>query len=304
MPDEHRAMVAPAFIGVDWGTTNSRFSLASAAGDLLDERTGPGIASLDCPDAIESALFTAICDWPGLPVVISGMAGSDIGWRPAPYVCVPANAQSVHAASVRFTVRNVSIALLPGVRILRSDGHPDVMRGEETQIFGGISIDTGLICLPGTHSKWANVKSGRIERFHTAMSGELMDVIGRSTILLSPKRPPLARPSTQFVEGVKAINSSRLGLETMLFTVRSRQLAGILAAEFADHYLAGLCIGSDIRSALNFHTNVRTVTLIGAPPLTELYAAALASLGFVSRQVDGKTAALAGLTHAYRTLFP
>lgn len=296
-------MVAGAFVGVDWGTTNARFTLANAAGTVLADQVGPGVAALNGPAAIEAACFAAIGDWPRVPLVIAGMAGSDIGWRLAPYVPAPATAAAVHAAAVRFSARGISIALLPGVKAIREDGFPDVMRGEETQIFGSMSSDTGLVCLPGTHSKWAQVSNGQIACFHTAMSGELMDVVGRGTILLNPKRTPVARPDLHFLEGVTAINHSRLGLETMLFTVRSRQIAGTLTAEAADDYLAGLCIGSDIRSALAFHPDVRSVTLVGAPPLTALYAAALASLGIMSRQVDGKTAALAGLTSAYQAIF-
>ena len=296
-------MAVGTFVGVDWGTTNARFILAGADGAMLAERTGPGIAALNGADAIAAACFCAISDWPTLPVIIAGMAGSDIGWKPAPYVPTPATAAAVHAAAVRFTAHGVPVALLPGVKTMRDDGFPDVMRGEETQIFGSMRSDSGLVCLPGTHSKWAQVEDGRIASFHTAMSGELMDVVGAGTILLNPKRAPVARPGVQFLEGVTAINHSRLGLETMLFTVRSRQMAGTLAAAAADDYLAGLCIGSDIRSALAFHPEARSVTLVGAPSLTALYAAALTNLGIMSRQIDGKGAVLAGLTNAYQAIF-
>lgn len=293
----------PAFIGVDWGTSNSRFTLASASGAQLKERAGPGIAALAGPDQMEAACFAAISDWPHLPIVISGMAGADIGWHPAPYVRVPATAAAIHGACVRFTVRGVPVALLPGISAARSDGYADFMRGEEVQIFGAQDSASGLLCLPGTHTKWAQVNQGKITHFHTAMSGELMEAVGRGTILLNPARAPVARPGAQFLEGVNAIIQSRLGLETMLFTVRSRQLSGTLAPEAAEDYLAGLCIGSDIGSAQALYADLQSVTLIGVPQLTALYAAALASIGLGARQIDGKTAALAGLTGAYQAIF-
>lgn len=296
-------MAKGTYVAVDWGTTNASFILAQADGTILAEQTGPGIAALDGPDAIEAACFAAVADWPRAPLVIAGMAGSDIGWQLAPYVSAPATADDVHAAAVRFVARGVQVALLPGVQTVRDDGFPDFMRGEEIQIFGSVASDTGLVCLPGTHSKWAQVNNGEIAYFHTAMSGELMDAVGRETILLNPKHAPVAQPGVLFLEGVTAINHSKLGLETMLFTVRSRQVARTLTTATADDYLAGLCIGSDIRSALTFHPDIRSVTLVGTPSLTELYARALTSLGIVSRQVDGKTAALAGLTSAYRAIF-
>ena len=296
-------MATGAFVAVDWGTTNASFILAQADGTILAEQTGPGIAALDGPGAIEAACFAAVADWPRVPLVIAGMAGSDIGWQPAPYVAAPATADDVHAAAVRFSARGVPVALLPGIKTVRDDGFPDFMRGEEIQIFGSLPGDAGLVCLPGTHSKWAQVDNGKVARFHTAMSGELMDAVGRGTILLNPRRAPIARPGAPFLEGVTSINGSRLGLETMLFTVRSRQIAKTLTSATADDYLAGLCVGSDIRSALISHPDMRTVTLVGAPSLTDLYATALSSLGIISRQVDGKTAALAGLTSAYRAIF-
>lgn len=296
-------MDAGAFVGVDWGTTKASFILARTDGTILAEQTGPGIAALDSPDAIEAACFAAVADWPRVPLVIAGMAGSDIGWHPAPYVSAPATAEDVHASAIRFAARGVQVALLPGVKTTRGDGFPDFMRGEEIQIFGSMASDAGLVCLPGTHSKWARIDNGKIAYFHTAMSNELMDAVGRGTILLKPKHAPIAQPGVQFLEGVTAVTHSKLGLETMLFTVRSRQIAKTLTAATADDYLAGLCIGSDIRSALTFHPDTRSVTLVGAPSLTKLYAAALASVGITSPQVDGKTAALAGLTSAYRAIF-
>jgi 2-dehydro-3-deoxygalactonokinase len=293
--------MAAAFVGIDWGTSNARFMLIDADGTLIDERSGPGIARLDGSKAIENACFEAIADWPPVPVVMAGMVGSNIGWRLAPYVKTPATPTNMNA--IRFDTRDRKFAILPGVETMRPDGFPDVMRGEETQIFGCIGSDSGLVCLPGTHSKWAVVANGAIAQFHTAMTGEVLDVIGRNSILLNPKRAPEAQPDDVFLDGVGAVRASKLGLETLLFTVRSRQIAGSLTTEVADGYLAGLCIGADIRSALALHPETRSVTLIGSPALTALYAGALAAFGIPSRPIDGRDAVLAGLTRAYREIF-
>lgn len=292
-----------AFVGVDWGTSNARFLLVDAKGTLIDERRGPGIARLDGASAIEATCFAALSGWPQVPVVMAGMVGSNIGWHPAPYVATLATAETASATAVRFNARGHQFALLPGVETVRPDGFPDVMRGEETQIFGGIGNDTALVCLPGTHSKWATVTNGAITSFHTAMTGELLDIIGRHSILLNPKHAPAAQADAAFLDGVEAVRRSVLGLEALLFTVRSRQLAGVLGPDEADSYLAGLCIGADVRSALALHADTMVVTLIGAPVLTAFYAATLESHGISSRQIDGRTAALAGLTMAYRGIF-
>jgi 2-dehydro-3-deoxygalactonokinase len=295
--------MAAAFVGVDWGTSNARFMLADRDGGLIEERAGPGIGRLGTVAAVEAACFEALAGWPHVPVVMAGMVGSNIGWHLAPYVTTPATAQAVAAKAICFAARGRQFALLPGVETTRPDGLPDVMRGEETQIFGGIGGDDALVCLPGTHSKWAVVTNGAITGFHTAMTGELLEIIGLHSILLNPKRASAARPDAAFQEGVTAIGASVAGLETMLFTVRSRQIAGTLTAESADSYLAGLCIGADIRSALALHSGVRSVTLIGSPALAALYTSALTIIGIPSHRIDGRDAVLAGLTRAYWEIF-
>ncbi len=298
-------MAAAAFIGVDWGNSNARFMLVDAVGNLLGARSGPGISRLDGAAAIEAACFD-ILDvwldvWPTLPVIMAGAVGSNIGWHPAPYIKTPAT--TVAAWAVPFEARGRHFTILPGVETKGIDGFADVMRGEETQIFGGIGNDSALVCLPGTHSKWVVVTDGAITGFHSAMTGELLDVIGRNSILLNPKRAPGAQPGPVFLEGVSTMKNSRLGLETLLFTVRSRQVTGTLGMDAADDYLAGLCIGADVRSALILHAKARSVALIGSPKLTALYASALAAFGLPSRQIDGDNAALAGLTMAYQEIF-
>ena len=49
------------------------------------------------------------------------------------------------------------------------------MRGEETQIAGFLALNPGwdgVICLPGTHSKWAHVSAGEVVSFQTFLTGE------------------------------------------------------------------------------------------------------------------------------------
>lgn len=299
-------MATPAFIAIDWGTSNARFALMDQSGQMLAEKQGAGIAKIDGAHAVEAACFEAIDDWitshPGLPVLMAGMVGSNIGWRETAYVETPAASEAILSAANRFEARGTKFAILPGVKTKRQgDGLPDLMRGEETQILG-VAHD-GLICLPGTHSKWARVLGGVIEVFHTAQTGELLELIGKHSILLNPRRSPAAVVGRAFKDGVKTASDNAPGLESLLFTVRSRQVAGDLLAEDADSYLAGLVIGAEIRSAFAVFDDVETVHLTGSPKLTALYAAALEMTSKRSKQMDGQSACLAGLTKAYQDIF-
>jgi 2-dehydro-3-deoxygalactonokinase len=295
--------VSAAFIGVDWGTSNGRFMLVSGEDACLEQRSAPGIKRLDGPDAIEAAAFDAIAGWPDLPIVMAGTVGANIGWRNVPYIRTPVSADMIAPHAVRFTARGRSFAILPGVDTIRPDGQPDIMRGEETQIFGAMAGESGLVCLPGTHCKWATVEAGTITGYHSTMTGELLELIGLHSIMLAPKRAPAAKNGAIFDEGVAAIRDTVAGIEALLFTTRTRQVTGVMAADDADDYLTGLCIGGDVKSALALNPGARSVTLIGSPTLTGLYASALAGFGRPSRQLDGTKAVLAGLTRAYRELF-
>jgi 2-dehydro-3-deoxygalactonokinase len=300
-------MTMPEFIGVDWGNTNARFLLIDDVGGVVAEKTGPGIAKLSGAEHIEATCFEAIGDWisahPKLPVIMTGAVGSNIGWHIAHYLMTPATAAMAKMATTAFVARGVSFIILPGVETLWADGLPDVMRGEETQIFGALVGETTLACLPGTHAKWVEVENGVITGFHGAMTGELLDIIGRHSILLNPRRAPMAVVGRAFLEGVTVTQHNQAGLETLLFTVRSRQIKGTLTAVDADAYLAGLCIGAEVRSALVIHPTAKTVTLIGSPALMALYASALDAYGITPRQIDGKAAVIAGLVAAYRMHF-
>lgn len=293
--------MSAAFIGVDWGTSNGRFMLVDAGSACLEERCAPGIKRLDGPDAMEAAAFEAITGWPDLPIMMAGTVGANIGWHNVPYIRTPASADMVLAAGFRFTARGRSFAILPGVETIRPDGQPDIMRGEETQIFGALTGETGLACLPGTHCKWVQIDDGTITGFHSTMTGELLELVGLHSIMLSPKRTPAAKLGVVFDQGVATIRDSIAGIEALLFTTRTRQVTGSMAAADADDYLTGLCIGGDVKSALALYPDARSITLIGSPTLTGLYASALAGFGIPSRQVDGRKAVLAGLTLAWQT---
>ena len=61
------------------------------------------------------------------------------------------------------------------------------MRGEETQIAGFLNETpnfNGSICLPGTHSKWVEIRNNNIIKFKTFMTGELFEIISKNSVLI------------------------------------------------------------------------------------------------------------------------
>ena len=66
------------------------------------------------------------------------------------------------------------------------DKPADVMRGEETQIAGFFFENQGfdgVLCLPGTHSKWVQISAGEIVSFRTFMTGEIFALLADRSVL-------------------------------------------------------------------------------------------------------------------------
>ena len=118
---------------------------------------------------------------------------------------------------------------MPGLSAIDQSGVPEVMRGEETQIAGALPAigGEGLACLPGTHSKWARIASGRIAGFATYMTGEAFSVLRGHTILGRTMRDGPA-DFDAFEKGL-ARSAEPGGLLHHLFGVRALVLTGRLA---------------------------------------------------------------------------
>ena len=293
-----------ALIALDWGTTSLRAYLFGASGDVLATRTSPaGIMNL--PAAPEAGGFDAAFDdacgaWlavaPALPVIAAGMVGSAQGWVQAPYVETPASADALAAAVVRVqSARGATIAVVPGV--LEPGALPNVMRGEETQIVGALHADddgaadgpsraSALICLPGTHAKWVKVEGGRIERFHTFMTGEVYAALTGHTILGRTMKRPAEPDLAAFARGVTvAREHGAAGLLATAFSSRTLALTGQLAADEQPDYLSGLLIGHELAglaavlASRGVALSASEPRLIGTDALCERYRAALAQFG-------------------------
>jgi 2-dehydro-3-deoxygalactonokinase len=105
-----------------------------------------------------------------------------------------------------------------------------------------------------------------------------------------------------FAQGLaEARDHRKAGLLHLLFSARSRPLAGEIARDQASSYLSGLIIGEDVAAAAALFDFHGPVTLICTPALAALYGLALADYGVAV--VDGEAAARAGLHSAWRSLF-
>jgi 2-dehydro-3-deoxygalactonokinase len=273
-------------IGLDWGTTSCRAYLIGADGGVLDRQLdGPGILKAEGHFGpwLDSMIGSWIATHGAAPVILSGMIGSRQGWKEAPYATCPAGAGDIVTALARIEWAELTIALVPGLST-ENDAMPDVMRGEETQIFGALALSgesDGLFLLPGTHSKWAEVRGNRILSFRTFMTGEVFGALKEHTILGRLMRGD-APDADAFARGIHegAALGSPGALLNRMFATRTYGLVDRLAGTALADYLSGLLIGAEVAEAARHAKSA--VTIIASPVLAQRYSDALRLLGHAS----------------------
>ncbi|WP_099827729.1 2-dehydro-3-deoxygalactonokinase [Oceaniglobus indicus] len=287
------------WIAVDWGTTNARAWAMGGANTVLAEALSDmGMARLD-PSQYEAVLLDMIGDWLGdgtTPVIICGMAGARQGWIEAAYAAVPCPALSADLTPVPTDDARLQVSIIPG---LKQDHPADVMRGEETQIAGFLSLNPrfdGVVCLPGTHTKWAHVSASEVVSFQTAMTGDVFAAIAGHTVL----RHSTTTDGWDDDAFATALTEAQTRPETLaahLFGIRAEGLLHGMGNETARARLSGLLIGIELAATKPYWLG-RDVALIGAPRLCALYETALAAQGITAIRTKGDGMTRAGLCAA------
>jgi 2-dehydro-3-deoxygalactonokinase len=288
--------LSPDWIAVDWGTSNLRAWAMGADGRVLAEaESDEGMGKL-APEGFEAALLRLITPWlAGTPPVLAcGMVGSRQGWREAPYravPCTPLDRAALIAAPT--TDPRLRVTIAPG--LMQADP-ADVMRGEETQIAGALRLlpgYDGVLCLPGTHSKWAHISAGEVVSFQTFMTGELFALLSTASVLRHGMQGS-GWDEAAFDTAVTDALSRPERLGARLFSLRAQGLIAGLTPDAARARLSGLLIGMELAAARPYWLGQR-VTLIGAEKLSTAYARALAAQGVTAGRLSVTDCTLAGL---------
>lgn len=308
------ATMTPAFIGIDWGTTHRRAALVATDGTLVSERSD-GEGALACKGRFRASLEALIAGWPqadvALPVVMAGMVGSAIGWQVVPYLdgATPLSELARHVVRVAEAPADRRWFIAPGYCIEgATPGAVDVMRGEETQLFGalrllGADASDGCYVLPGTHSKWVRLHAGRIVELRTYMTGELFALLRQHGTLASAMQAADANGAAgvrhdsvadqpEFLRGVADAAAGPV-LTHALFGARARVVTGALAPGAAAAYVSGLLIGAEWADAQRLPSRDEPVRVIGEPALAALHAACAHHHGRRLESLDARQIQLA-----------
>lgn len=278
-------MSAARLIALDWGTSNLRASLLGDGGAVLQTRAAPGGVMAVPERRFEAALMALAGDWIDThhcPLIASGMIGSRQGWQEAPYVECPAGMATAAARLTRIALQAGStLHIVPGLSCIGADGQDDVMRGEETQLWGA-DLAAGSCCvLPGTHAKWAWLGTGgTVKAFQTYMTGELYALLTQHGILGRLMQFGQARPAA-FEQGVQLGLAEHANASHVIFAARTAGLMGRIGADGLPDFLSGLLIGIEIGSATH-HSAPAAVTVLGDEGLSARYETALGIAGIAS----------------------
>lgn len=284
-------------VAADWGTSRLRAFLIDGDAVLGRASSEDGVARLR-PGAHAAAFGRLAGPWlaaePGLPVVLAGMVGSREGWFPAGYAATPAGPGEI--AALAFPVDlglGGGAIVVPGVSH-EERGGIDVMRGEETQLLGS-GVADGLCCLPGTHTKWAEMRGGRIRRFATFMTGEMHGLLREHSVIGRPATEPA--DAAGFGRGLDAAGREGAAASLLhdLFRARAAAVTGWLAPAALGPYLSGLLTGAEVAGALALFGRPAAATVVAEPARAALYAEALGRHGVATAVVDPEPALIAGI---------
>lgn len=288
-----------AWIAVDWGTTRLRaWAMGPDGQPTASAQSDMGMGALT-PAGFETALLDAVGDWIDGPtrVIACGMVGAKQGWVDAGYAAAPCKPPiGAHAVTAPAEDPRLDVRVLPGVSQQRP---ADVMRGEETQVAGYLAEHPnfdGVICLPGTHTKWVQVSAGEIVSFRSFMTGELFALMSGQSVLRHGLDGE-GWDEAAFAEGVNDAMARPQLLTSDMFNIRAQGLLSGFPPAAARARLSGLLIGVEMSGARPYWLG-QQLAIIGAERLTDLYASALEAQGAPAHRADAEAMTLAGLRAA------
>ncbi|HHZ8845130.1 TPA: 2-dehydro-3-deoxygalactonokinase [Enterobacter cloacae] len=279
------------YIAIDWGSTNLRAWLCQGEQCLESRQSAAGVTRLNGKSP-EAVLAEVTQNWrdSATPIVMAGMVGSNVGWKIAPYLPVPAHFSAI---GEQLTSVGDNIWIIPGLCVSRDDNH-NVMRGEETQLLGARTLSpSSVYVMPGTHCKWVQADAEQIHDFRTVMTGELHHLLLAHSLVgagLPEQAPSAAAFSAGLARGIASPD-----VLPQLFEVRASHVLGNLPREQVSEFLSGLLIGAEVASMREFVGHEQAVTIVAGAALTSRYEQAFRAMGREVSTVSGDTAFQAGI---------
>ena len=291
------------WVAVDWGTSNLRYWVLSS-NEVVHYGNKPlGMINL-AQNNHEKTLIKEVNKFLNprktTIVLICGMAGSRQGWKEAPYLSVPCKPPELKdAVTVQCHDPRILVKILPG---LKQPKPADIMRGEETQIKGILDKNSqfdGIVCLPGTHTKWVRISAGEIISFQTFMTGELFSLLSERSVLKHSVSES-GWDETIFKASVEEVMSDNKLLAAKLFSLRGEHILNNLEEVVARNRLSGYLIGLELSGSRPYWLGEK-VFILGEDKISLCYEVALKAQGIFVERYHEKDTSLDGLKAIYNS---
>lgn len=270
-----------SYITVDSGTTNTRISLvtdgvildtlkfgvpASGEGTRRERLSGllkDGIAALLNRNRTSAE---EICR-----ILACGMITSEIGLIELDHIKAPCGIRELAEHLYETTIKEISdipFVFIRGIKYV-SDDRIDMMRGEETEIYGISESpkENSLYVLPGSHSKLIYMdRENRISEFSTELTGEMIHAIANHTILSGVIDLEQAAEDGEYLQK-GYLYCKEHGMNAALFNVRPlKRHAGATDAQ-AFSFFIGALLAPEIDNIIK--SPAERIVIGGKPQLKE-----------------------------------
>ena len=155
----------------------------------------------------------------------------------------------------------------------------------------------GIICLPGTHTKWVHVSAGEVISFRTFMSGELFDLLSKYSVLKHSVKSD-GWNDKEFKSAVSESISNPQKIFSDFFKLRADHLLKQVGQSILRSKLSGYIIGAELAGAKPYWLG-QNVVILGNNNLSKIYKTALEAQGIFAQEVDATECTLNGLARAF-----
>jgi len=181
------------YITVDGGTTNTRVNLVKDNKVVECIKYKFGVKSCiggndRYKNMLKEGISALLKKYNVKPkrILASGMITSEFGLLKLGHIKAPAGITELSQSMEEKVFSEISDIPFSFIRGVKMEGCEldsiDIMRGEETEIFG-VAVSDGVFVLTGSHSKIITVKNGKIIDFKTMLTGEMLESLASNTIL-------------------------------------------------------------------------------------------------------------------------
>jgi 2-dehydro-3-deoxygalactonokinase len=234
------------------------------------------------------------------PVILSGFDDAQAARIAQDYAPVPAKPLARHPVPVDLGDRRLTGFSVPG---LKQTAPPDLMHGDAVRIAGFLSLNTGwdgVLCLPGRHTRWAQISAGEVVSFQTYMTPELIFLMQAHSVLQDTAHDA-GWNEAEFEDAVNDALSRPERLAARLYALHAGQIMNQLSPDAGRARLSGYMIGAELAAARPYWLG-QELAIIGANPIAQQYSSALALQGATATLADDAHMTIKGLTVAWRSL--